>query len=200
MKHVYMVRAGHNHYKIGVAHNITKRIKAMQTSNAEKIELVTARLVYDHAVVEKLIHKTLRSMRQNGGREWFKLDHAQALEICVLINQNPEIDVAEQVISRIKKQIYTIVDKYDKSLEAVTNKPEASLKLVAPRILLKPNNDELDMQQALDIFSEEGKASTSLLQRRMSIGYGRASRIMDKLYQQGKISELDGSRPREVLV
>ena len=42
------------------------------------------------------------------------------------------------------------------------------------------NKDEL-FQQCLDIISKEGKASTSLLQRKLQIGYNRAARIMDQL-------------------
>ncbi len=44
------------------------------------------------------------------------------------------------------------------------------------------------------------KASTSLLQRRLRIGYGRAARLMETMEEQGIISHADGNRPREVLV
>jgi S-DNA-T family DNA segregation ATPase FtsK/SpoIIIE len=42
--------------------------------------------------------------------------------------------------------------------------------------------------------------STSLLQRRMRIGYGRAARIMDQLEKAGILGPPDGSKPRDVLV
>lgn len=45
-----------------------------------------------------------------------------------------------------------------------------------------------------------GKASTSLLQRRLRIGYGRAARLIETMEEQGIISPADGNRPREVLV
>jgi len=44
------------------------------------------------------------------------------------------------------------------------------------------------------------KASTSLLQRRLRIGYGRAARLIETMEEQGIISPADGNRPREVLV
>jgi DNA segregation ATPase FtsK/SpoIIIE, S-DNA-T family len=44
------------------------------------------------------------------------------------------------------------------------------------------------------------KASTSLLQRRLRIGYGRAARLIETMEEQGIISSADGNRPREVLV
>ena len=44
-----------------------------------------------------------------------------------------------------------------------------------------------------------GKASTSTLQRRLRLGYGRAARILDMMQRDGIIGPPDGSRPREVL-
>ncbi|HEV2245098.1 MAG TPA: DNA translocase FtsK, partial [Terriglobia bacterium] len=46
---------------------------------------------------------------------------------------------------------------------------------------------------------ESGKASTSLLQRRLRLGYGRAARLLDLMERDGIISAPDGSKPREVL-
>jgi S-DNA-T family DNA segregation ATPase FtsK/SpoIIIE len=53
---------------------------------------------------------------------------------------------------------------------------------------------------ALRVVVEEGRASTSLLQRRLRIGYNRAARLIDRLEEKGFISPADGSKPREVLV
>jgi S-DNA-T family DNA segregation ATPase FtsK/SpoIIIE len=47
---------------------------------------------------------------------------------------------------------------------------------------------------------EAGKASTSLLQRRLRIGYSKAARIMEEMEENGIIGAQDGSRPREVLI
>jgi S-DNA-T family DNA segregation ATPase FtsK/SpoIIIE len=55
-------------------------------------------------------------------------------------------------------------------------------------------------KDAVRVVVESGKASTSLLQRRLRIGYGRASRIIDEMEERGIIGPADGSRPREVLV
>ena len=44
------------------------------------------------------------------------------------------------------------------------------------------------------------KASTSLLQRRLRIGYSRAARIIETMEEQGIIGPADGARPREVLI
>ncbi|MCX6625952.1 MAG: DNA translocase FtsK 4TM domain-containing protein, partial [Acidobacteria bacterium] len=53
--------------------------------------------------------------------------------------------------------------------------------------------------EALRVVLEMGKASTSTLQRRLRLGYGRAARILDMMYREGIIGPPDGSRPREVL-
>ncbi len=60
---------------------------------------------------------------------------------------------------------------------------------------------ELDAvyEDAVRIVVESGKASTSLLQRRLRLGYGRAARLLDLMEKDGIISSPDGARPREVL-
>ena len=55
-------------------------------------------------------------------------------------------------------------------------------------------------QDAVRVVIENKKASTSLLQRRLRIGYGRAARLIEEMEEQGIIGQADGSRPREVLV
>jgi len=54
-------------------------------------------------------------------------------------------------------------------------------------------------QEAVRVVCEQGKASTSTLQRRLRLGYGRAARILDMMQRDGIIGPPDGSRPREVL-
>lgn len=55
-------------------------------------------------------------------------------------------------------------------------------------------------KDAIKVVIESGKASTSLLQRRLRIGYGRAARLIETMEEQGIVGPADGSRPREVLV
>jgi DNA segregation ATPase FtsK/SpoIIIE, S-DNA-T family len=54
-------------------------------------------------------------------------------------------------------------------------------------------------QDAVRVVLEMSKASTSTLQRRLRLGYGRAARILDMMQREGIIGPPDGSRPREVL-
>ncbi len=64
------------------------------------------------------------------------------------------------------------------------------------------NSDDDDplIWEAADIVVTSGMGSTSLLQRRLKVGYARAGRIMDMLEMKGVVGQPDGSRPREVLV
>ncbi|MDB5183303.1 MAG: cell division FtsK/SpoIIIE [Candidatus Saccharibacteria bacterium] len=63
------------------------------------------------------------------------------------------------------------------------------------------NDADDDMwKDAVRAVIDARKASTSLLQRRLRIGYGRAARLIETMEEQGIIGQADGSRPREVLV
>jgi DNA segregation ATPase FtsK/SpoIIIE, S-DNA-T family len=64
-----------------------------------------------------------------------------------------------------------------------------------------PDPDENDpmFDDAVRLVFEFGKASTSLLQRRLRIGYGRAAHLIDLMERDGLVGPADGSRPRELL-
>ncbi len=57
-----------------------------------------------------------------------------------------------------------------------------------------------EYKDAVRAVVEAGKASTSLLQRRLRIGYSKAARIMEEMEENGVIGPQDGSRPRDVLI
>ena len=59
--------------------------------------------------------------------------------------------------------------------------------------------DEL-YEDAVKIVVDIGKASTSVLQRRLRIGYGRAASLLDSMERDGIIGPPDGTKPRAVLV
>ncbi len=77
------------------------------------------------------------------------------------------------------------------------------------QILAAPEGDdpEVDAEnrdamydQAVAVVAEAGKASTSLLQRRLKLGYNRAARIIDSMEAAGVVGPADGARPREVYI
>jgi len=61
------------------------------------------------------------------------------------------------------------------------------------------DSDEL-FEEAKELIINSGKASASYLQRRLSIGYARAARLLDLLEEAGIISQGNGSKPREILI
>ncbi len=61
------------------------------------------------------------------------------------------------------------------------------------------STEDPDIQAAIEIVRAENKATTALLQRRMSIGYAKAARIMDALEELGIVGPFNGGEPREVL-
>ena len=88
--------------------------------------------------------------------------------------------------------------------------PQYRPEITAPRREGKPGgrpgegdeDDDADalLTQAVDIVRRSDKASASLLQRRLRIGYARAARILDQMEDRGIVGPADGSRFREVLV
>jgi DNA segregation ATPase FtsK/SpoIIIE, S-DNA-T family len=93
-----------------------------------------------------------------------------------------------RIVSHIKAQG---PPSYD---ETITQSDEEALGLSAT----EGDHDEL-FEEALRICVEMKRASTSVLQRRLRIGYGRAAAILDVMEREGLIGQADGSRPRPVL-
>lgn len=66
-------------------------------------------------------------------------------------------------------------------------------------ILVVPDDDVL-LEQAVGILKGYDLASASLLQRRLSIGYARAARLLDILEEKGIVGPGEGAKPRKVLI
>jgi len=62
------------------------------------------------------------------------------------------------------------------------------------------DEDEDLIQQCLEVIRSEQKASVSLLQRRLRLGYTRAARIMDELENRGVVGPNKGAEPRDILI
>jgi len=93
-----------------------------------------------------------------------------------------------RIVSHIKAQGLPAYD------ETITQSEEEALGLEES----DTEHDEL-FEEALRICVEMKRASTSVLQRRLRIGYGRAAAILDIMEREGLIGQADGSRPRPVL-
>ncbi|HEX7331177.1 MAG TPA: DNA translocase FtsK 4TM domain-containing protein [Pyrinomonadaceae bacterium] len=93
-----------------------------------------------------------------------------------------------RIVAHIKSQGPPAYD------ESITQSDEEALGLETS----DGEHDEL-FEEALRICVEMKRASTSVLQRRLRIGYGRAAAILDMMEREGLIGQADGSRPRPVL-
>jgi len=103
---------------------------------------------------------------------WYTERHAQ-------LEQRVEVDIIEQMEQ---------LEEAEKAGEGAAGKG--------------PGEGERDplFRQAAEVCIQNQIGSTSLLQRRMSIGYGRAARIIDQLELAGILGPANGSKPRDVLV
>lgn len=225
MKYVYLMKAGTKQYKVGIAKDVHKRQKALQTSNAKKVEIVTFQATPEAYKVEQEIHKMLFDYRHDGGTEWFSLSAMQVIKICMLIHKSSTLAMSEveelnemikfqnerqkelhSELQKVFNESLSIVNRMEDLLERAKieakpftpkiEKPEAP---VAPKVDKGKQEREL-YYQAVKIVKEGQKASTSLLQMRLRIGYGRAARLMQDLEFRGIVSRADGYSPRKVLV
>jgi len=99
------------------------------------------------------------------------------------------------------KEIEGVVDSIKEQVEEVHYYDEVT----KPKVEEKggPEGDFSDddmFEDALNVIVNAQKASASLLQRRLRIGYNRAARLIDELQEAGAIGPADGSSPRKVLI
>jgi len=106
-----------------------------------------------------------------------------------------------------------------KEIERVTNhikismEPDYNETIVSPNVAAQklnglPQSKVADVQDADDdlyhdavkIVSENRKASASLLQRRLKVGYARAARLLDEMEEKGVVGPSNGAKPREIFI
>lgn len=142
--------------------------------------LVDSRVILDNQGAEKLLGK--------GDMLYLAPDQAKARRIQGAFA--PDSDVAS-LIEFIRAQ--GVKPQYT---EEVTTMAKPGTTVVDG---VEGDADDL-FKSAVEVVCQYDRASASLLQRRLSIGYARAARILDQLEAAGVVSPADGSKPREVLV
>ncbi|MCX6762704.1 MAG: DNA translocase FtsK 4TM domain-containing protein, partial [Candidatus Moranbacteria bacterium] len=109
--------------------------------------------------------------------------------------------VSESEVKRVVKSIKSQLDEDVEYNEEVTAPQRVSFggKMTGAVGGGDEEGDDL-YEEAKDTVLKAGKASASLLQRRLRVGYARAARLLDILEANGVIGQADGSKPREILV
>lgn len=102
----------------------------------------------------------------------------------------------EGVVNFIKSSCET---EYDENVSQGIDKHAVPVKNKGGGEADEDEFDEL-LPKAIECVVEMGEASTSMLQRRLRIGYARAGRLMDEMEQRGIIGPHEGSKPRQVLI
>ena len=156
--------------------NIPTRIAFLVASQ------VDSRTIIDHGGAEKLLGNgdmlfvpagIQKPMRVQGS--WVSDEEVNSIVSYVKERHGAEYD--EDVLEHINNAVLSDAEKEEVSEEYDPRLPEA-----------------------VEIVMEAGQASISMLQRRMRVGYARAGRLIDDMYQRGIVSEADGAKPRSVLI
>ncbi len=177
---------------------ITGLIKANVPSRIAftTVSQVDSRTIIDIAGAEKLIGRgdmlyspvgATRPVRVQGA---FVSDSEVEAVIDFIKNNSGEGEYSEEVIESIEKEAARCGQSKKgggSSLEDI--EAEAADEPADP--MLRP---------AIELAIECGKISTSLIQRRLSLGYGRAAKLIDRMERLGYVSAPDGQKPRDVLI
>lgn len=97
----------------------------------------------------------------------------------------------KRVVDFIKQQSGSVI--YD---EQIVEKPQRGVNV--PGFENSDDEDDILVKEAIEIVRNAGKASASLLQRRLRVGYARAARLLDIMEDKGIIGPGEGAKPREV--
>jgi S-DNA-T family DNA segregation ATPase FtsK/SpoIIIE len=151
---------------------------------------VDSRTILDQMGADKLLGKGDMLYLPPGSA---KLNRAQGALIT-----DEEIEQAVQFIARQGKpsydaEIHNALQKVPSSAGSMSFDPDAEDEGLS-------DEDEILIQKSMDVIRSEKRASTSLLQRRLKIGYGRASRLLDCLEDRGIVGPAKGAEPRDILV
>ena len=160
--------------------NVPSRIAFMVSSQ------VDSRTILDVGGAEKLLGRgdmlfsPVGATKANRVQGCFVSDE-EVEAVVEYVKSDHQTEYDEEVINEIERQ--AAIEKKQK-----TGLPEDG-----------PSDDPM-LQNAIAVVVEAGQASTSLLQRKLKLGYGRAARIIDEMEQRGVIGPYEGSKPRQVLI
>ena len=166
--------------------NIPSRIAFAVASSLE------SRIILDNAGAEKLVGK--------GDMLYAPLGEGKPRRVqgCFI-----SADEIERVVRFVKENGETSYDKdvIEKIEQNVAEKERSNgSKGNAPAEEASVDNADEMLNAAIEVVLETGQASTSLLQRRLKLGYSRAARIVDQMEERGVVGPFEGSKPRQLLI
>lgn len=166
-----------------IKNNIPSRIACRVGSQ------IDSRTILDEGGAERLIGRGDMLYKPVGALKLTRLQGAFVSEAEVesvvnfIKNQGVETNYSDEAIKNIDKEAENISD--------------GKKKLTMPGA--ESGDDEL-LLAAIEISFDAGKVATSLLNRKLSIGYGRAAKIIDRMEEMGICSGANGSKPRELIM
>ncbi len=107
-------------------------------------------------------------------------------------------DEVESVVEFVKK--YGAPDYSDDVMAQIEKSAEPAQKGGGATLAPDDSADDELLAAAVDVFLEIGQASSSLLQRRLKVGYARAARLVDMMEERGIVGPNEGSKPRQILI
>ena len=150
---------------------------------------VDSRTILDTGGAEKLLGK--------GDMLFMPVGFSKPMRVQGCFVGNREVESVVDFLKSTESQQYdeAIIQEIDRQAQA-TEKSSAKSDDGADD---NGGGDEM-LPQAIEVVVEAGMASTSLLQRRLRLGYARAGRIIDEMEQRGIVGPHEGSKPRQVLI
>ena len=165
--------------------NIPSRIALTVASSLE------SRIILDNVGAEKLVGY--------GDMLYFPLGMQKPLRVQGCFVSPEEIERVVEFVKASGEANYDqgVIDQ----IEAAAKKDEKGkgASASADEDVDGDDTDEL-LPAAVDIMLEIGQASTSMLQRKLKLGYSRASRLVDQMEERGYVGPFNGSKPREILI
>ncbi len=160
---------------------ITGLIKANITARCafSTASVVDSRTILDTSGAEKLLGR--------GDMLFMSADSAKPRRLQGAFVSEEEVN---HVVDYLKGK-----DKPEYDTEVVERMPNSAI----PQAFSDGEQDDELLPAAKKVIIESQKASASLLQRRLRVGYARAARLLDILEEQGFIGPADGAKPREIL-
>lgn len=151
---------------------------------------VDSRTIIDSAGAEKLLGK--------GDMLYFPVGAPKPMRVQGCWVSDKEV---ERVVDFIKNSF--ILDYDERVIEEIDRQTElAALNKKSDK---KPESGDIDvsddkLDEAIEAVIEAGQASTSYLQRKLKLGYGRAARLIDIMEEMGVVGSFEGSKPRQVIM